>query len=217
MKIHSNRLRKLFASRPVCYRNHLLQALFALRTVCFRNCLLQNLFASGCVCFEKQAPENVPACQHQGKSEPKHRPKPRNGPLKVCLPANIKKILNPNTITSRHRESVTFSRPSDIQLALQQHKAGLLYEAVPVTQPQQLPLCQLPCKPLVVLLSSFPACHSQKFNIADNLITQCDVVPCEPLVVLLSLLSACYNQELDISGNFNTDIVVCLQLTYATT
>ncbi len=95
--------------------------------------------------FEKEFPENVPACQHQETSEPKHTLKHRNSPLKACLPANIKNTLNPNTITPRQRKSVTFTLSSDIQLALQQHKAGLLYEAIPVTQPQQLPLCELPC------------------------------------------------------------------------
>ncbi len=84
---------------------------------------------------------SVPAGQHQDNPEPKHR------------------------------KTITFSLPSDVQLALQQHKAGLLYKAFPVTQPQQLALGELPCKSLVVLLSSLPADCNPGFNISGNFIT----------------------------------------------
>lgn len=74
-------------------------------------------------------------------------------------------------ITPRHRKPVTFSFPSDVQLALQQHKAGLLYQAVLVTQPQQLALGELPCESLVVLLSTLPAHCNQELDVTGNLIT----------------------------------------------
>ena len=84
---------------------------------------------------------SMPAGQHQDNTEPKHR------------------------------KTITFSLPSDVQFALQQHKAGLLYKAFLVTQPQQLALGELPSKSLVVLMSSLPEDCNREFDISGDFIT----------------------------------------------
>lgn len=51
----------------------------------------------------------------------------------------------------------TSSLPLDRQVASEQYKAGLLHKGLPGLQAQQLPLGQLACQLLVVLLHPLPA------------------------------------------------------------
>ena len=50
----------------------------------------------------------------------------------------------------------TCSFSLDIDMASEQHKAGLLYECLPVFKVQQLGLSQVPCQLPVLLLCSLP-------------------------------------------------------------
>lgn len=86
---------------------------------------------------------------------------------------NINGVHEAESAASKRRVC-TSSLPFDSQLALEQHKAGMLSEALVMLQPQQLSLSQIPGELLVQLLRLLPA-HANKLE--SSLQKRCN--PCD--------------------------------------